>query len=150
MAQGTLNRIRFYLWCDASPLSVDYAPPLSDYPDYPREEGVNLFFDRYKSALGSNYWTYTRGTSGYWNMNWVEVSDDCQATLGLICGSSFGYYPHIAIYDGPGIDSITLGSLLTITGTVLKGTYFYENDVWEPQETNFGLWSFKTNFRKEG
>lgn len=148
--QGTLDRLRFYLWCDLSSLSVDYAPPLQDYPEYPREEGVNFYFDRYKSSLGSNHWTYVRGTCGYWNMNWVEVSDDCVSTMGMICGSSFLANPHIAIWNGPGIDGITLGSLLSISGTVLKGTYFYENDSWEPKETNFGLWEFKTNFRREG
>jgi hypothetical protein len=148
MAFGTLDRIRFYLWCDTSSLSVDYVPPLSDYPEFPREEGVEFFFDRYKSALGSNYWTYVRGTCAYWNMNFVEVSDDCSATMGLICGSSFGYYPHIAIFLSPGIDNISLGSLL---GNVTpRGTYFYENEKWEPNEVNFGLWNFKTNFRKEG
>jgi len=149
MAYGTLDRIRFYLWCDSSPLLVDYAPPIADYPEYPREEGNTFFVDRYKSAFGSNYWTYIKGTSSFMNYNWVEVSDDCAATMGLIAGSSFGYYPHCAIYNGPGIDSISLGSLLTITGTVLRGTFFCENDSWEPNEVGYGRWSFKTNFRKE-
>lgn len=145
----TNARIRFYLWCDLSALEVDYVPPLSDYPEYPRQEGVNFYIDRYKSAIGSNWWQYYKGTSAYWTMNWVEVSDDCAATMGVIVGSSIGYSPHLAIYEGPGIDTITLGSLMTITGSVLKGTYFCEMDSWEPQEAKFGLWNFNTNFRRE-
>ena len=144
MAVG--DQIRFYLWCDTSPLAVDYAPDIGDYPEFPREEGVDFFLDRYKSHFGSNYWTYIRGPCGYWNMNWVEVSDNCAATMGLICGSSFGYYPHIAIFVGPGLSGISLGSLFTTTP---RGTYFYENENWKPEEVRFGLWNFKTNFRKE-
>jgi hypothetical protein len=146
---GTSGRLRFYLWCDNSSLLVDYAPPLSDYPEYPRDEGIEIFNDYYKSSLGSNYWVYHKGTSGYWKMSWVEVSDDCVSTFGMIVGSAVGYYPHIAIYEGPGIDGITTGSLLGITGTVLRGTYFCENDSWAPQENRFGLWTFNTNFRRE-
>lgn len=49
---GTLNRLRFYMWCDLSSDEYDYAPPIADYPEYPRQEGVTFFFDRYKSAMG--------------------------------------------------------------------------------------------------
>lgn len=147
---GTLNRLRFYAWCDLSSAECDYAPPISDYPEYPRQEGVSFFFDRYKSALGSNYWTYVRGTSSYWNMDWVEVSDDCAATMGYIVASLYGLSPHIVIYEGRGIDGITLGSLFTITGSTIKGTFFSENENWDPEEVRFGLWNFKTLWRKEG
>jgi hypothetical protein len=147
---GTLNRLRFYMWCDLSSAECDYIPPIQDYPEYPRQEGVTFFFDRYKSALGSNYWTYIRGTSAYWNMDWIEVSDDCVATMGFITASVYGLSPHIAIYEGRGIDGITLGSLFTITGSTIKGTYFCENETWEPEEIRFGLWNFKTLWRKEG
>lgn len=147
---GTLGRFRFYLWCDSSSLEVDYAPPLQDYPEYPRDEGIAFFGDKYKSALGSNYWYYRRGESQYINFNWVDVSDDCVATMGIICGSSFSLLPHVAIWEGPGIDGITLGSLQTITGTVLKGTFMLDNERWDPQETVFGNWTFKTNFIRVG
>jgi hypothetical protein len=130
-------------------MEVDYPVPLTDYPDFPRDEGVDFFEDKHKSALGSNYWRYNRGTSAYWNFKWVDVSDDCAATMGMIVGSAHQLSPHVAIFWGPAIDGITTGSLLTITGSVLRGTYFCENDGWKPQEVQFGLWSFDTNFRKE-
>lgn len=146
---GTLGRLRFYCWCDLSALTVDYAPPLQDYPEYPRNEKITLFRDIYKSALGSNYWVYHRGTSGFIGYDWVQVSDEAWATMSLICGSATPYKPHIAIFEGNGIDGITLGSLLSTGQTHCKGTFFFEADEWDPQEVNFGLWNFTTPFRRE-
>lgn len=146
---GTLGRIRFYLWCDLSTLTVDYAPPLADYPEYPRKEPMDIYRDRYKSALGSNFWIYHRGTSGYIAYNWVEVSDDCAATMGVICGSAIPYSPHISIYEGNGIDGIAIGSLFATGTQHLKGTYFYDGEAWDPLGVNYGLWNFTTEFRRE-
>ena len=142
---GTLSRLRFYLSCDLSPLEVDYIPSIPDYPEYPRDIGLTFFRDTYKSALGSNYWTYFRGTSSYWNMQWTDVSDDAQATMGLIIGSSIGYSPHVVIWESQGIDTISLASLLA--SVVPVGTFFTESDAWAPQETQYGLWSFKIAWR---
>lgn len=144
---GTLSRLRFYLFCDLSPLTVDYAPPLEDYPDYPRDSGIDFFRDVYKSALGSNYWIYNKGTSSYWNFQWNDVSDNAAATMGLIVGSSINYSPHIVIWESASIDGITLGSLLGNVTPV--GTYFVESEYWNPKETRYGLWSFDLKFRKE-
>ena len=145
---GTLNRLRFYAWSETISLIVDYAPPLQDYPEYPRHEALNTYRDVYKSALGSNFWVYYRGTSEYRTYNWVEVSDDCAGTFGMICGSITPSIGHIAIYDAPGISGITFGSLITINGAC-KGTFFFDEDEWAPEEINYGLWNFKTTFRRE-
>lgn len=146
---GTLGRIRFYLWCDLSSLTVDYAPPLEDYPDYPRKEPMSIYRDRYKSSLGSNFWIYHRGTSSSLTYNWVEVSDECAATMGMICGSAIAYSPHISIYEGNGIDGISTGSLFTTGTQHLKGTFFYDGEEWDPQSAVYGLWNFTTTFTRE-
>jgi hypothetical protein len=143
------SRIRFYVWCDLSQTTVDYCPDISDLPEYPRDSGIDIFADRYKSVFGSNYWNYSRGVSSYWNMSWEDVSDNCQATMGMIVGSLSQSSPHIAIWQGPGLHNITLGSLLSLTGTELCGTYFCENDQWAPKERIYGNWGFDTKFRRE-
>lgn len=144
---GTLNRFRWYLYCDLSPLEIDYVPPVADYPDFPRQQVVDFFKDDYKSALGSNYWRYNRGTSASYEFNWVDCSDDAQATMGLIVASAWMLSPHIVIFDSQGIDGISLASCLASVAPL--GTYFAEVDSWEPQETVYGLWNFKARFRKE-
>ncbi len=146
---ATNARLRFYLYCDLSSLEVDYSTPLADYPEYPREVGVDIFKDTHKSVLGSNYWRYYRGTSSYLRFTWEQVSDDCAATWGMIIASSAGYSPHLVIWEGQGLDGIGLGSLQTITDSRLLGTYFMEDESWSPSEVGFGQWSFKTSFRKE-
>lgn len=144
---ATNTRIRFYLFCDSSSLTVDYAPELADYPEYPKQQFLTIYSDRYKSTIGSNFWNYYRGTSFAWKMNWVEVSDNCTATIGLIVGSAVGYNPHIVIWDSVGIDGITFASLSA--NVTPLGTFFCENDQWAPEEVRFGLWNFDTTFRRE-
>lgn len=144
---GTLSRLRMYLFCDLSSLEVDYILPLSDYPDYPRDLGLNFYSDTYKSALGSNFWRYNRGTSSYWNFTWEDVSDDAYATMGIIVASSWMLSPHVVIYEAQGIDGIGLGSLQSDVTPV--GTYFVNQESWNPKETQFGLWSFNVAFTKE-
>jgi hypothetical protein len=144
---GTLGRLRFYLFCDLSVLQVDYAPTVADYPDYPRDAGTVFYDDNYKSALGSNFWRYNKGESIFWNMDWVNVSEDCSATMGMIIGSAHSLSPHVVIWESQGIDGITLGSL--VADVVPFGTYFCNNDSWNPKEVDFGLWNFTTQFIKE-
>ncbi len=145
---GTLTRLRFYMFCDLSSLEVDYPVPLTDYPEYPRDTGISFYADTYKSALGSNFWRYNRGTSAYWNFTWKDVSDDCCATMGIVVGSSFMLSPHVVIYEAQGIDGIGLGSLQSAITPI--GTFFVNQESWSPKETQFGLWEFETNFTKEG
>ena len=143
------SRLRFYVWSPVSATTVDFCPAIADLPEYPRDCGMDIYADRYKSVFGSNWWVYTRGVSSYWNMSWVDVSDDCMATMGLVIGSLATCSAKIAIYQGPGLDGISLGSLLSLTGTELVGTFFSEDDQWAPQERVYGAWQFTTKFRKD-
>jgi hypothetical protein len=80
-------------------------------------------------------------------MSWVDVSDSAAATMGTIVSVLYMYSPHTVIWESQGINNISLGSLFTVTPV---GTYFVENDSWNPRETAFGLWSFDVKWRKEG
>lgn len=147
MPTGTLGRLRFYSYCELSPLEIDFIPEIADYPEYPRAPSLDFFHDTYKSSLGSNYWRYPRGTSYKLSMTWADVSDNCQATFGLIVGSSFLYSPHTVIFESDGIDGISLASCLASVAPL--GTFFVEGDSWNPVETQYGLWSFNVVWRKE-
>lgn len=141
-------RIRFYMFCDTSPLELDYAPDIADSPSFPRQEGTNIKRNFYESALGSNSWNYYKGKTVYWNMKWESVSETCMTNMGIICASSLAYSPHIVIYEGVGIAGIGLGSLQA--DVTPKGTYIFDMDSWSPEEDDsFGLYNFQTNFRKE-
>lgn len=139
------SRIRFY--CGG----LDYTPTIADYPSYPRNLGLDIYRDIHKSVFGSNFWRYQRGTTARWVMEFEDVSDDCAATIQMLIATNVnqGVNAPVVVYEWPGMDGISQGSLLSLTGTELVGSFFVENESWEPKERVYGNWGFSLILRKQ-